>query len=400
MNKIKWLIIIAVIVLIGIFICIGTFKYTNSVSDVKQTETEKEKNFLNDKIAAIYYSATIDYPKDGSYTVYIDEKGAATAVKGDAIEVGTIAQDEKNIVRQDKKEVYMIGDSYKKFPMQHQVHTSYGQSSGHLIKGNIFYFLNNQEVGKNHYNSLIRWGNSNGFHEKIIPGFYTSTGNDGEYIYVINEDSSIKTPTFQGIKIDKDKVTVGKGTTIPILNEENWSVYSQIIVKKSSAFFILYNQTDKSNKVQFKVAEIDLEHKKFKGAYPLGSYHIPDEISQLAIPLSTNNFFVKNDTLYHLAANSILYTFDLKSMKPGKKIPLNRSTKFENQAKFTYFDESKIFLLEISKGGKYVINSYSYKNEKKLKSTPIRGLEKIINNTHVSEYDFFMIKKNKEVWSG
>ncbi len=43
MNKIKWLIIIAVIVLIGIFICIGTFKYTNTVSDVKQTETEKKR---------------------------------------------------------------------------------------------------------------------------------------------------------------------------------------------------------------------------------------------------------------------------------------------------------------------------------------------------------------------
>ncbi len=249
MNKIKWLIIIAVIVLIGIFICIGTFKYTNTVSDVKQTETEKEKNFLNDKIAAIYYSATIDYPKDGSYTVYIDETGKATAVKGDAIEVGTIAQDEKNIVRQDKKEVYMMGDNFKKFPMQHQVHTSYGQSSGHLIKGNIFYFLNNQEVGKNHYNSLIRWGNSNGFHEKIIPGFYTSTGNDGEYIYVINEDSSIKTPTFQDVKIDKDKVTVGKGTTIPILNEENWSVYSQIIVKKAQPS--LYYITKRINQTKY-----------------------------------------------------------------------------------------------------------------------------------------------------
>ncbi|WP_238157040.1 hypothetical protein [Bacillus amyloliquefaciens] len=86
-------------------------------------------------------------------------------------------------------------------------------------------------------------------------------------------------------------------------------------------------------------------------------------------------------------------------MKPGKKIPLNRLTKFENQAKLTYFDESEIFLLELNRDGKYVINSYSYKNGKKLKSTPIRGLEKMINNTHVSEYDFFMIKKNKEVWS-
>ncbi|MDJ1630284.1 hypothetical protein QNN00_02230 [Bacillus velezensis] len=75
--------------------------------------------------------------------------------------------------------------------------------------------------------------------KKIIPGFYTSTGNDGEYIYVINEDSSIKTPTFQGIKIDKDKVTVGKGTTIPVLNEENWSVYSQIIVKKAQPFYTI-----------------------------------------------------------------------------------------------------------------------------------------------------------------
>lgn len=56
-------------------------------------------------------------------------------------------------------------------------------------------------------------------------------------------------------------------------------------------------------------------------------------------------------------------------------------------------------MLELSRYGKYVINSYSYKNGKKLKSTPIRGLEKIVNNIHVSEYDFFMIKKNKEVWS-
>lgn len=56
-------------------------------------------------------------------------------------------------------------------------------------------------------------------------------------------------------------------------------------------------------------------------------------------------------------------------------------------------------MLELRRDGKYVINSYSYKSGKKLKSTPIRGLEKMINNTHVSEYDFFMIKKNKEVWS-
>ncbi|MDA1477057.1 hypothetical protein PDT38_11925 [Bacillus sp. CLL-3-40] len=372
------------------------YYYTNMNSVEKGYEIENKKNFLNDKVAAVYYSGSAYTPQEGSYTVYIDKKGVASAVRGDAIEVGTIAQGKNFVVRQNEKEVLMIGGNLKKFPIKHKVHTSYGQSSGYLNKTNLFYFINNQGFGEKQYNSLIRWGNQNNFREKIIPGYYVSTGNDEENIYVITEDMDTGKVNFQSINVSEKKVFLNKRIPITGLKDGNWSIASQILINKGLAYFIVDNQSDESKKIQLKIAIVDIKNQKFKGTYPLGTYNIPIEISNLASQFTTNNFIIKDHKLYHLAANSYLYTFDLKKMQVAESYPLTRSTKFEDQADMTYFGDSEIFLLEKRESGNFEINSYSYENGKKIKTIPIKGLEKIVNKHNVFQYDFFMINRNRE----
>lgn len=165
------------------------------------SENEFKPSFLNDKLATIYLSASIDYQREGSYTVYIDKKGEITTSKGGAIELGSIAQGEQMLMKENPSEINILGKTTAHFKFKNKVHTGYGQANGYLKNKKIFYTLNNQGFGEKDYQSLIRWGNSKKFQEQLLNGYFVSTGNDDDTIYVINQDMDTDHSTFHELNL-------------------------------------------------------------------------------------------------------------------------------------------------------------------------------------------------------
>lgn len=355
---------------------------TTSVS-----ENEFKPSFLNDKLATIYLSASIDYQREGSYTIYINKKGELTISKGDAIELGSIAQGDQMLLKENPSEINILGKKTSHFRFKNKVHTGYGQANGYLKNKEIFYTLNNQGFGEKDYKSLIRWGNSQNFHEQILNGYFVSTGNDEDKIYVINQDMDTDQSTFHELNLEH-KPTLQNGGHVKPINED-WEVYSNIIIKDKLAYFILYHTPEDSKDVSFKVAVFDIEKKKLRGAYLLGSYKSEDQL----IPPNEKHFYIKGNILYHLTANSKIYTFNTKTMKPEGSFSLEQ--KEGREVKFVYFNSDHIYLLNQKKSGEYEISSHSYQKGKRLNSLNIKGLDKILDNNHVSEYDFLMLEQNR-----
>ncbi|MGQ7867377.1 hypothetical protein [Bacillus sp. FSL M8-0277] len=351
------------------------------------SENEFKPSFLNDKLATIYLSASIDYQREGSYTIYMNKKGELTTSEGDAIELGSIAQGEQMLLKENPSEINILGKKTAHFKFKNKVHTGYGQANGYLKNKEIFYTLNNQGFGEKDYKSLIRWGNSQNFHEQILNGYFVSTGNDEDKIYVINQNMDTDRSTFHELNLE-DKPTLQNGGHIKLINED-WEVYSNIIIKDKLAYFILYHTPEDSKDVSFKVAVFDIEKKKLRGAYLLGSYKSEDQL----IPPNEKHFYIKDDILYHLTANSKIYTFNTKTMKPEESYSLEHEEGLN--VKFVYLNSDHIYLLNQKKTGEYEITSYSYQKGKRLNSLKIKGLDKILDKNHVSEYDFLMLEQNR-----
>nr|WP_257215660.1 hypothetical protein [Bacillus pumilus] len=193
--------------------------------------------------------------------------------------------------------------------------------------------------------------------------------------------------TFHELNLN-NKPTLQNGGNVKLINED-WEVYSNIIIKNKLAYFILYHTPEGSNDVSFKVAVFDVKKNKLKGEYLLGSYKSDDQL----IPPNEKHFYIKNDILYHFTANSKIYKFNIKTMKPEGHFSLEQRKGTE--VKFVYLNSDHIYLLNRKKSGAYEISSYSYHTGKRLSSLEIRGLDKILDKNHVFEYDFFMLEQNR-----
>ncbi|MEN2452538.1 hypothetical protein AAZF84_32080, partial [Bacillus sp. JR_15] len=111
------------------------------------------------------------------------------------------------------------------------------------------------------------------------------------------------------------------------------------------------------------------------------------------IPPNEKHFYIKDDILYHLTANSKIYTFNTKTMKSEESYSLEHEEGLN--VKFVYLNSDHIYLLNQKKTGEYEISSYSYQKGKRLNSLKIKGLDKILDKNHVSEYDFLMLEQNR-----
>nr|WP_257215659.1 hypothetical protein [Bacillus pumilus] len=73
------------------------------------SESEIKHSFLNDKLATIYLSASIDYTREGSYTIFVNKKGELAISKGGAIELGSVAQGDQMLLKENPSEINILG---------------------------------------------------------------------------------------------------------------------------------------------------------------------------------------------------------------------------------------------------------------------------------------------------
>jgi len=383
--KIKWP-FYSVIIFICIFVAI--YYSWNSKENINKYQDSK---FLEDKIGAIYYSATVDHFQDGSFTVFIDENGETTTVKGDTVELGSIAKGKEHVFKSNHQEVELIGNPYKKFPFDTKVHTGYFQGSGYLKDIDIYFSIYNQGFSTNgKYVSLIRWGNEDGFYEKLIPGYYTSIGQDGRNIYLIEEEfGENRTYYFHTLHL-KNSSSFTKEHVIPV--SKDYSILSNIVIDGPFAYFMVYKIKENHPNVELALVKFDLNRKKLDNLISFGSFQIKMNEFEHAVPISFNNLFIKDHFLYHVSAQSMVYKFHLEKEKL-EMFPL----KSEIKPNMIYFSNYAIYTLEKNVDSNvYQVVAYSYEDGRVMKETEIKELEQQLQSKKVYEYDFIIFQEKEK----
>lgn len=143
--------------------------------------------------------------------------------------------------------------------------------------------------------------------------------------------------TFHELNL-QNRPTLKKGGHVKPINED-WEVYSNIIIKDKLAYFVLYHTPEDSKDVSFKVAVFDIEKNKLRGTYLLGSYESEDQL----IPPNEKHFYIKDDILYHFTAHSKIYTFNTKTMKSEGSFSLEQEEGLE--VKFVHLNSDHIYSL-------------------------------------------------------
>jgi hypothetical protein len=380
----KWLVCCLII-----FVCliVTVYYYLNQIEEVAHYQ---DPNYLDDKIGAIYYSATIDHFYDGSFTVFIDEKGETSALKGDTVELGSLAKG-KHVFKTNQQGVELIGNPYKEFSLKEKVHTGYFQSSGYLQELNLYFSIYNQGFSSNgKYASLVRWGNEDGFYEKIIPGYYTSVGHDGRNVFFIEEELG-ENHNYYFHKVDfKNFGPLTKDCLIPI--PKNFSILSNILIDNLFAYFMIYKIKENSSNVELALVIFDIKNKEIDKIIPFRSFQIQMNDFENAVPISFNNLILKDQNIYHISAQSLIYKFDIKTERL-KTFPLQTNIK----PKMIYLSNHAIYTLERQADtNEYQIVAYSYEDGRVISKIEIKGLNEKLQKKRVYEYDFIIFNEKED----
>jgi hypothetical protein len=220
--------------------------WDSSTAVLLSEEELRQKDFLQDKQAILFYSTTA--PENGyndglSYAVFVDNKGRARSWKMKGLENGTMAANAEQVYIEEKDKVRLVGKHYNVFPMKDmEQHT--GERTGYLKKDHLFYSIYNSGFdGKGGYRSDVRWGNEAGFHAgTTIPNFIVSSGDDGEHIYVLGSNMEETKCYLKEVHVTPQKVEVKTLTEW----KKTMDPASNIFVAKDAFYVVFYGANNYS----------------------------------------------------------------------------------------------------------------------------------------------------------
>jgi hypothetical protein len=250
--------------------------WDSSTAVLLSEEELRQKDFLRDKQAILFYSTTA--PENGfndglSYAVFVDNQGKAKSWKMKGLEDGTMAANADQVYIEEKDKVRLVGKYYKVFPMKDmEQHT--GERTGYLKKDHLFYSIYNSGFdGKGGYRSDVRWGNEAGFHTGSIPNFIFSSGDDGEHIYVLGSNMEHTRYYLKEVHLTPQKMEV---KTLADWKED-MSPASDIFVGKDAFYVAFYGINSDPNSGSY-VQLMRIDKKTYQQEmYPLVKYANDDQ---------------------------------------------------------------------------------------------------------------------------
>jgi hypothetical protein len=304
-------IIILVVLGYWFYFCV----WDSSTAVLLSEEELRQKDFLRDKQAILFYSTTA--PENGfndglSYAVFVDNQGKAKSWKMKGLEDGTMAANANQVYIEEKDKVRLVGKDYKVFPMKDTEQYT-GERTGYLKKDHLFYSIYNSGFdGKGGYRSDVRWGNEAGFHAgTTIPNFIFSSGDDGEHIYVLGSNMEHTRYYLKEVHLTPQKMEI---KTLADW-EENMSPASDIFVGKD-AFYMVFYGADSHSYVQL----MRIDKKTYqREMYPLVKYANDDQTRYNLVPFDPTELYLFQNELYYIDGFGDVYTFNLTTKKVQKK---------------------------------------------------------------------------------
>lgn len=215
MRVYQWSFILLLIVVIIVGIVFSKSDKDNTFFSEKEILSP---DFLEDKIAVVYFSTTSDQDVFGdglSYALFIDENYKAKGFEMSGLELGTVSNSGNVVFLEEKNKVRLIGEHQAMFEMKKDQHT--GELSGYIKKNNLFFSIYNsgytQEGG---YSSDVRYGDEQNFKIGTIPHYITASGQTEDVILILTSDIDTFDYQLSTVEINSEEINVNPLVTIDL----------------------------------------------------------------------------------------------------------------------------------------------------------------------------------------
>jgi hypothetical protein len=348
--------------------------WDSSTAVLLSEEELRQKDFLRDKQAILFYSTTA--PENGyndglSYAIFVDNQGKARSWRMKGLENGTMAANADQVYIEEKDKVCLVGKHYKVFPMKDMVqHT--GERTGYLKKDHLFYSIYNSGFdGKGGYHSDVRWGNETGFHTGTIPNYIAASEDDGEFIYVLSTSMEETRYYLKEVHLTPQKMEV---KTL-VEWEKTMDPASDIFVDKD-AFYVVFYGADSDSYVQ--LMKIDKKTCQ-QEIYPFIKYANDDETRYNLVPFDPAELYLFQNELYYIDGFGDVYTFNLATKKVRKKFSfVDYISSGRGYDECLFFRGSYVYFFHYDpKTEKYLIEKYHLSSGKREAVKEIIGIAEI-----------------------
>jgi hypothetical protein len=394
----KLLILGILVVCIGVSVFVWKAKTSSSIkADFTISEDQlKNKNFLKNKQAVLFYSSTADQDFDNkgiSYAVFIDDAGEAAAYQMKGLELGSIAKGENNVLLADKNNIRLIGDNYKEFTQEKPQYT--GERTGILKQGQVYFSIYNTGVNSENgtYDSNVLFGDEAGINEGNIPYYILTSGVTDATVPILTYDIEKNIYDLREVSFKGDELEIRD--IVRLQNKENreYANLSPIVSDDEFYYFVLseFVGENSGNVVVYKInKETNAEEKLL-----LAEYRNSEE-TFTSIPFNVkNSSHIHNNIFYYIDGLGNVYGLNKGSNKIELIFTIEDPPKDGvRHGEGTYFQDDKLYVLR-NKAKEYYIETYSLSSGKKETDIPIKNLKEIlalVKGKSVHSYDFKMLE--------
>ncbi len=366
-------------------------------------EAIKEKDFLSDKRAVLYFSTTADQDMDGrgiSLAVFINDKGEADAFKMNGLELGSVAAGNNEVLLVDRDKIRLVGDTYKEFNMKKSQYT--GERTGYLEKENLFFTLFNSGFNSNGgYDSNILYGNEKGFHKDNIPYYIGTSGVDKDEIIALTENIEASEYFLRKITPSKNNMEIQDIIQIEKPKNSSLSGSSPILADNQYYYMVLESTPENgvsnilnSDVILYRINKKTLQQDEFT----ISTYRNEKNLTAHYPFNIKNSAHLYNDILYYANGLGEVFAFDTKTQEMTKKFTMKNVRKdgvrFHEQL---FYKDDNLYVVRHDEKlkEKYYIEHYSLTEGKKIENIKINGLNDIlksIKGKSIYSYDFKMLK--------
>ncbi|GEN32116.1 hypothetical protein HNQ35_002533 [Cerasibacillus quisquiliarum] len=388
------------LLLIGVILCISVFVWFMTKNPTTQILTEEQlddPNFLEDKLAVLYYSTTMDTTPGKGFVVFVDEEGTIYPYQTKGLELGSVTYSDEvgAVFFQDESHDYVVSKSTGLTKRKRDKK----QYTGDFVAAkddDTFFSIFNTGIpdGSSEYQSDIYWEQGNELKQDTLPFYIDTRGVHSNVIYLIaanplnDEKMSVDFTLHQVTLSDKAETK-----QMMSWNEADAYPLSHLIYHDHHLYYMtLFHEQDQS---YFKIGDIDLNKKTV-------TYHelfaTNSELEQDYLPYGRKSIHIHDDLLYAIDGKGNIYTMALKTKQIEKNFNIVENINPASFVKVDWKDE-QLFLYyshlnekeEVFEQSAIVI--YDLLTREKTQTYEIEGLDDFLNKHHqVYAYDIAFIK--------
>ncbi|GGH82680.1 hypothetical protein JOD43_002838 [Pullulanibacillus pueri] len=383
-------VILCLSIFFAIMVCIILyFSISKPTSPSVASRNYSKGNVLKNKVAAVYYSTTIDTQPGKGYIVFIDKKGHTTPLKTRGLELGRIDYDGHSVFYQDETHSYLVSREVKKIARHDSQYT--GDYAGHFGGNNpTHYFLFNSGFkADGSYQSEVYWSKRSNTKKDNLPYFVETRGQEKNALYTIASKKENEYTLYQSQLSDTAR-------TIEIMSwtstQKESSPLGNILFKNDHAYYL--EEGDRQSGGEFiKLVNLNLKNKKTSDS--LVTSYISDNKHDEAMPFDPQKctFLNKND-FYFIDGNGQVYKTNILTGHTIKAFQIEKSAR-NGDFVLTEWNKDQLYVFyQYTTGSKQsAIDSYDIKSGKKIKSIKVKGTDEIIRkNRGLFTYDFVILK--------